>query len=764
MVRLFLLQCLVLSAAFAQIQTFPLGGSLVDRPVGVRIDSLGNTYIAGTTNSPDFPTTQSIASTPAQLPRANSSKVFVTKLNPSGAVEFSLVIGGSLSDTANAMTMDASGAVYITGSTQSNDFPVTPGAFQTRLKGAQDSFITKISTEGKLLYSTYLGGTGPDFVRVIAVDGDGNAYVAGITESLNFPVTPGAFQKSRSPDGRDVFVAKLDPAGAKLVWATYLSAGSSDPAAIAVGPDLRPVITGATFAASFPVRNALQPLAGGLRDGFITKLTADGSDLVFSTFMGGVWDDAINAVSVDADNSIYVAGTTGSSRFPAAGGQHPAGNVLVRISPSGEAMASQAGLTASDVIAIASAPSDPRVMYAGSSEGLFKSTDAGASWIATALDQISVGVIVVDARNPDVIYAGSRSTGGNGIARSAGKHGGLWKSTDGGLSFRRLQIGPPVSLPFDTDFLLPDPRDPDTLYVSFGGAYKTKDGGASWSPVALDLGWTGLALDPQDPSILYAAMPGRAATFCLFCPSFSRPSSFWKSVDGGTTFTYVTELGGFPNLTAINGLLYSGSRVSADRGVSWTEIPIPGGRVLTSKANRLYAIEAGRLFESADQGFDWNPVAAAFYIISQTVAVSPNGLYLGNYVWSDAFLTRLDSSGGLIYTKLFGGTGYDAATSVVTETDGRVIVSGFTTSADFPLAGSPTSPATGFDPLNASDYYRPVNAFVTEFDDSGNIAFSTTAGLSLASPAVTVDVNSAGKIAVAATSLDSHVSIMRIDR
>ena len=253
--------------------------------------------------------------------------------------------------------------------------------------------------------------------------------------------------------------------------------------------------------------------------------------------------------------------------------------------------------------------------------------------------------------------------------------------------------------------------------------------------------------------------------FCgAFCAATRTPAMFWKSVDGGSTWNVVNDQGNFPDLIVANDLLYSGNRVSVDSGVTWTQIPIPGGRVLASGPDRLYAIERGRVFESADRGFSWNPLEPALNIVSQSVAVSSNGLYLGNFVWNDAFLTRLDSSGGLIYTKLFGGTGYDAATAVVTESDGRVIVSGFTTSGDFPLAGAAAFPPTSFDPLNASDYYRPVNAFVTEFDDSGNITFSTAAGLALTYPGVALAVNSAGRIVVAATSVDSHVSVMRIDR
>jgi Beta-propeller repeat len=221
----------------------------------------------------------------------------------------------------------ASGNAYVTGTTTSSDFPTTPGAFQTTpgdgFGRIQDAFVSKLNAAGSaLVYSTYLGATDTAGFG-IAVDAKGNAFVAGFTNSANFPTTPGAFQTTYGGLG-DAFVTKLNAAGSGLLYSTYLGGGGDDLAtAIEVDAAGNSFVTGHTSSTDFPTtRGAFQTICGGCNgatnsgDAFITKLDPDGSALLYSTFLGGSGDETGNSVAVDATANAYVTGSTSSTDFP----------------------------------------------------------------------------------------------------------------------------------------------------------------------------------------------------------------------------------------------------------------------------------------------------------------------------------------------------------------------------------------------------------------------------------------------------------------
>jgi Tol biopolymer transport system component len=178
-----------------------------------------------------------------------------------------------------------------------------------------DAFILKLDPTGSMLvYSTYLGGSREDAGRGIAVDADGNAYVAGYTSSLDFPVQ-NALQKTRG-GARDGFIAKVSTDGTTLVYSTYLGGEATDIAnAIAVDGSGSVYVTGITYG-PFPTKNPIQKSLSGGKDAFVSKLSPDGSALVYSTYLGGEGDDFGTAIAVDANGSAYVTGVTGSSSFP----------------------------------------------------------------------------------------------------------------------------------------------------------------------------------------------------------------------------------------------------------------------------------------------------------------------------------------------------------------------------------------------------------------------------------------------------------------
>lgn len=231
-----------------------LGGRFSDQARAIAIDGAGNAYITGLTSSPDFPTTVGAYSV---AEKNTSTDVFVTKLNPSGtALLYSTYVGGAASDIANAIAIDSSGNAYITGETSSSDFPVTAGVVQTVRKSSgfylNDVFVTKLNGSGTgLMYSTYLGGTNFQSGYGIKVDSVGSAYVTGNTGSTNFPSTTGAY--ATSLPGRDAaFVTKFNPAGTQLVYSTFLGGNGSDSGhGIALDSANNAYITGSTTSSNF---------------------------------------------------------------------------------------------------------------------------------------------------------------------------------------------------------------------------------------------------------------------------------------------------------------------------------------------------------------------------------------------------------------------------------------------------------------------------------------------------------------------------------
>jgi len=186
-----------------------LGGSDFDAPgeKGIRVDSVGDAYVTGVTRSTNFPVTSGAFQTAYG---GGLDDAFVTKLNPTGsALVYSTFLGGNGDESGDGIAVDSAGNAYVTGFTQSTNFPTTSGAFQTTPGGGSDAFVTKLNAAGSaLVYSTYLGGSGTDQGLTVAVDSAGSAYVTGQTFSTNFPTTPGAFQTSPG-GGQDAFVAKV---------------------------------------------------------------------------------------------------------------------------------------------------------------------------------------------------------------------------------------------------------------------------------------------------------------------------------------------------------------------------------------------------------------------------------------------------------------------------------------------------------------------------------------------------------------------------
>ena len=328
-----------------------LGGQCGQRASGIAVDTSGNAYITGGTCSTDFPTVS-----PIQGNLKGESDAFVTKINASGnAIVYSTYLGGSTQESGYGIGVDNLKNVYVTGITNSTDFPTVSPIQGNFGGGVLDAFVTKINASGNaIVYSTYLGGSGEDQGRGIAVDDLQNAYITGFTDSQNFP-TASAFQKFNGggfQGGVDAFVTKINVSGT-LAYSTYLGGKDSDGGSgITVDKSGNAYVTGNTQSADFPTVTPIQGTLAGVENVFVTKLNASGNP-VYSTYLGGSNEDFGCGICVDNFGNAYITGFTTSTDFPVVEpiqGKQPTGSdcgypfsegldvFVTKINPSGNSL------------------------------------------------------------------------------------------------------------------------------------------------------------------------------------------------------------------------------------------------------------------------------------------------------------------------------------------------------------------------------------------------------------------------------------------
>jgi RHS repeat-associated protein len=347
-----------------------LSGSMGSTGTAIAVDAAGSSYVTGYTSSAwvlgqtGFPTTTGAY----QTNNAGGTDAFVTKFNPGGStLAYSTYLGGGSTDQAYGIAVDGSGNAYVTGNTNSTNFPTTSGALQTSNNGGYDAFVTKLNSTGTgLSYSTYLGGGNTDQANAIAVDASGEAFVTGTTQSTDFPTTTGAYQTTLGTANSAAFVTKLNAAGSAKVYSTYLRGSVSGEVdqgyGIAVNTAGNAYLTGNTSSTTFPTTTgAFQTTNGGGTDAFVTRLLTDGTGLSYSSYLGGASDDEGRGIALDPTGVAYVTGYTNSTNFPTAGSNALTSNgggydafvskvLLTPASPAFTGITTDSGLSSSDQI------------------------------------------------------------------------------------------------------------------------------------------------------------------------------------------------------------------------------------------------------------------------------------------------------------------------------------------------------------------------------------------------------------------------------
>ena len=650
-----------------------LGGSGAGTGSRVAVDAAGNAYVVGTTSSSDFPTTRSLQSAPVGLP-----DVFIAKLSAAGTtLVYSTYLGGRQAEAARDIAVDSSGNAYVTGTTQSTDFPTTAGAFQA---AAAPCFVSKLSAAGDaLVYSTYLP---VDETAGIAVDSAGSAYLAGSIVSAGLQATAGAYQTARGSAG-DAFVLKLNAAGSSLVYATYLGGDQRDFAtSIAVDSAGNAFVAGQTASANFPTTNAFQ---SGLGAGVLFKTTNSGASWIPTS--AGLSAPAVRSLAIDpSDASRQYAGTDqGLYRSIDGGGTW-----------------TRVGLVDRTITALLVDPTDGSKVYAGTDAGILRSANYGLTWAATGMDPgIRVRSMVFDPSSRSTLYAATdpgvyRSPDGGStwaylpccgsvtavavdyqypLSIYAGTLGsGLWRSVDGGRSWENLL----AVLPAGNIYALAiNPVYRAVIWVGTdAGAFVSSDAGYSWDPsTGLSRPAYSLVVDPS--SAVYAGTDNGVY-------KIDRTAS-WRPVSTGLPSGPVNML--VLNPAAPSTLYASGTAGGQDAFVA---------KLNAAGSALLYSTYLGGAFDDVAYGIAVDASGSAYvagktvspdFPVTAGVAQPQCARASAGGACTDAFVAKLSATGSaLAYSTYLGGSSDDAAYAIAVDVSGNAYVTGYTQSSDFPAA------------------------------------------------------------------------------
>lgn len=706
-----------------------LGGTGDDTGQAIAVDAIGNAYITGVTSSTDFLTSQSL-----QAVHGGGLDIFVTRLSADGStIQFSTYLGGAGNDVGNGIALDVTGAIYLTGNTTSTDF-ITSNPLQDANRGASDAFVAKLNPAGTLLiYSTYLGSGGDDVGYGIAVDGTGNAYVTGYTTAGDFN-TVSPLQPAYGGDF-DAFVAKINAAGTALDYSTYLG-GSSGDIALTIDVDTmgQAVVAGFTTSTDFNTQNPLQSTPRGGLEGFVSRIAANGSALVYSTYLGGSDDDRCNSVAIDSVGRVYVTGTTSSTDLTTV---NPLQNQLKGISDLFIAVLNAQGNGYDNVTYLGgSGLESGRAIAVNPAGDIFLTGETNSTDypLKNPLQGANSGgveafVTKIKAGGSELVYStylgGGKTDSAYALAIDGAGNAFVTGSTDS-VDFN-------VSNAFLSNNL--GGLDAFVSRISPDGShldYSTYLGGSG-----IDLGLS-IAVDTIGNAYLTGFTA--AADFPVRKPLQARNAGVGdafvaKINSNGTSFVYVTYFGG-SGIDQGLGIAVGQDGRAVVTGVTAsidfaTSNPLQadnrgGADAFLAMFNELggsliYSTYLGGNGNDAGYGVALDGSGNIFMTGStgSTDFSTSNPLQASRGGEDDAFVARIDSTGAnLIYSTYLGGAGFDNGVGIAVDQAGSAYITGITNSTDFPTQGA-------IQANNAGE----LDTFVTKISpDGSSLGYSTYLG------------------------------------
>jgi hypothetical protein len=690
-----------------------IGGSNNESGNGIAVDESGNITVVGQTTSSNFPFANAIRSS------VNFNGVcttgFVTKLNPAvPSYTFSTYLGGAQCDVANAVATDSSGNIYVTGTTGSTDFP-TANAFQpnfaeSQFSGPFDAFVSKLTPDGSLIYSTYLGGkNGADTGFGIAADSSGNAYVTGSTASTTFPTV----NPIQACTGFDAFVTKFSSDGSTLAYSTCLGGGGTDTGrSIAVDSANNAYVTGATDSINFPlVVGALRTRSGLYKsiDGAATWTNDNyGLGVPVSTFATFPFAGA-SALAIHPTDTSTIYATTATGVFKSTNGGRTWSARNNGLPNSGMSV----GLLVMD-------PVTPSTLYVTANGAIYKTTDGSASWNlrSSGLISGSINSLVIDPVTPNTLYVAF-----DGCCTGMSL---IYKTTNGADSWAQAGGSPPSG----PTGLTIDPLSPSTLYVGDlttpGTVYKSTNSGGTWQPLGSISFARSFAVSPHTAGVVYAGTD----------------LGIFKSTNGGNSWS--------PFSPRIGKIVFD---------------PVSSSTLYLLTNPGTFIPEG--LLKSTDNGQTWisvnNGLNTPHAVVLAIDPLRPSTLYLSSAIagGTEGFVTKINPAGSaLIYSTFIGGSFNGQNTFSVTaqsngiavDASGDAYITGLTRATAFPV--SPNS----FQPFNRGQ----SDAFVSKLTMSHIISGQVLDGGGLPVGGVEIVLNDGTSLLSVLTENDGSYQFSRL--
>ncbi|MEO8028402.1 MAG: SBBP repeat-containing protein, partial [Bryobacteraceae bacterium] len=658
-----------------------LGGVSTDSMSRIAVDSSGAAWVAGSSSSIDFPLLNSIQG--AYGFDLNLRSVIV-KLSPSGALAFSSFLRSDGNSQIDALALDATGNVYVTGAAEAG-LPTTPGAYRPAPAAqsfAAEGFAAKLSTTGALTYCTYLGPF-PLSPKAISADANGNALIAGSNLSTNLPSPP--VIGLRLGSGFVSFVTRLNSAGSALDYYAAFAEDTSTPTGLifAVSAASNGNVYFATTVLSPPyVLGSSNPIASV----YVATLDSTGSTLLASrkqAFDSKV-ASTVSALTLDATGNLFFGGRTNSSTIPIASAAQSTTSAqlisLFQTSNAGSTWTPADQTVPSVVKSLLLTPSNANTRIAGAANGIYRSTDAGATW--SSVFNGGPSDIQRSPANPNTLYAAV------GVS--------IYRSLDAGLTWTFRNV---LSVFYPAKLAL-DPSNESVAYWYGGnvGVRKSTDGGGNWTPIGAASLPAGLVVDKlitTSDGSLYACYGANGV---------------YKSVDGGANWTNTLAGTACTGMAAAPGnaaVVYvsSGTQMfrTANAGTLWTPISPVYGRVLavspTDPATVYLSSADSSVKVSTDSGATFSPLTTGIDTAQPTsLVIDPadtSRMFLVGQTTFVAFLSKVTGAGtSIAYATYLGGSlGSDSlaapgVSSIALSADGEAIVAGGVQADGFPVTPS----------------------------------------------------------------------------